>query len=42
MVTERSRLYRDLCGALAPGAGVEAVAAELSRVLEVVDDVRVG
>lgn len=26
-------MYRDLCGALVPGAGVEAVAAELSRVI---------
>ncbi|MEV0618188.1 helix-turn-helix transcriptional regulator [Nonomuraea sp. NPDC050404] len=32
-MTECSRLYRDLCAALAPGAGVGAVAAELSRVI---------
>ncbi|WP_043632967.1 helix-turn-helix transcriptional regulator [Nonomuraea candida] len=32
-MTEGNRLYRDLCGALVPGAGLEAVAAELSRVL---------
>ncbi|MFC5834547.1 helix-turn-helix transcriptional regulator [Nonomuraea insulae] len=33
MVTVGSRLYRDLCAALIPGAGLEAVAAELSRVI---------
>ncbi|WP_344473282.1 helix-turn-helix transcriptional regulator [Nonomuraea monospora] len=33
MITECVRLYRDLCAALVPGAGLEAVAAELSRVI---------
>ncbi|MGN9787739.1 LuxR C-terminal-related transcriptional regulator [Nonomuraea sp. ZG12] len=33
MVTVGSRLYQGLCAALTPGAGLEAVAAELSRVI---------
>ncbi|MEV0616671.1 helix-turn-helix transcriptional regulator [Nonomuraea sp. NPDC050404] len=33
MITECVRLYRDLCAAMVPGAGMEAVAAELSRVI---------
>ncbi|MGW0809839.1 helix-turn-helix transcriptional regulator [Nonomuraea sp. NPDC002799] len=33
MVTVGDRLHRDLCAALVPGAGLEAIAAELSRVI---------